>query len=208
MKKTIHLPLWARIQLWLMNPTIFGMHLLAFSVYYSGCDTVIPDPVCSDCPDKELGRVRSIFLQRVDYTFVDITNPVEWQTAIQNRDVYVFPYTKGTFTMNEVLTPGFGNVEEDMDSYENILAVMEPNFKDNRAFWNAMKKSHAFKVGWRTESYVYVSDTPAVIIPKFKVDDDLRSKVIWDLGFKFIQEDIPQIVDMPVGTFDLCITPS
>ncbi len=177
------------------------------SIYYPGCSLTIPDPVCSDCPEKELGRVRSIFLQKVDYTFVDYTNPLEWQAAILAKNVYVFPYTKGTFTMTETLTQSFGNVEEDLDSFENVLACMEPNFAANYSFWNAMRKAHNFKVGWRTETKIYVSDVPATIIPKFKVEDDLKSKVIWDLGFKFTQENIPQIIDMPVGTFDRCIAP-
>lgn len=178
------------------------------SVYYPGCSLVIPDPTCSDCPTKELGRVRSIFLVKTSYTFADITNPVEWQTAITARNVYVFPYTKGTFTMNPVLSPGFGNVEEDLDSYENTLEVMEPNFAGNCNFWNAMKRSNAFKIGWRTESYVYLSSVASKIIPKFGVEDDLKSKVNWNIQFKFVQEDITCPTDMPVGTFDRCIVPS
>ena len=174
-------------------------------IYYPGCSAIIPDPICSDCPTKELGRVRSLWLQDINYTFTDITNPAEWATAIANRHVYVFPYTQGTFTMFEVLTQGFGNVDEDLDSYECVLACMEPNFAGNRDFWNAMKSSHVYKVGWRTQTKIYYSEVPATIIPKFKIDNDLKSKVIWDLGFKFIQEDIPYVVDMPMSVFDQCI---
>lgn len=182
-----------------------ALDMIQRSVYYPGCSLVIPDPDCSDCPTKELGRVRSVFLVNTSYTFADITNPVEWQTAINNRDVYVFPYTKGTFTMNEVLTQGFGNVDEDVDSYENVINAMEPNFAANCAFWDAMKRSHNFKVGWRTQTKIYLSSVGATIIPKFNVEDDLKSKVIWNLTFKFVQEGLPCPVDMPVGTFDRCI---
>lgn len=178
------------------------------SVYYPGCSLVIPDPTCSDCPEKELGRVRSIFLQKTSYTFTDITDPAEWDAAIQSRDVYVFPYTKGTFTMTEVLTQGFGNVDEDVDSYECVLAVMEPNFASNCEYWNSMKAAHNYNVGWRSQTKIYKSDVAATIIPKFKIDDDLKSKVIWDLGFKFVQEGLPCPIDMPVGIFDRCIVPS
>ena len=110
------------------------------SIYYPGCAIVIPDVVCSDCPTKELGRVRSLWLQKTSFSFIDITNPVEWANAIQARDIYVFPYTQGTFAMNEVLTQGFGNVDEDVDSYECVLTCMEPNFAANHDFWNVMKK--------------------------------------------------------------------
>lgn len=175
------------------------------AVYYPGCDIIIPNPVCSDCPEKELGRVRSLWLQKASYTFADITDTHEWELAIQNNNVYVFPFTQGTFAMNEVLTQGFGNVDEDLDSYECVLACMEPNFAANRDFWNAMKKSHEYKIGWRTQTKIYYSDVAATIIPKFKIDNDLKSKVVWDLGFKFVQESIPQIIDMPMSVFDRCI---
>ena len=93
------------------------------SVYYPGCALVIPDPSCSDCPTKELGRVRHLALKKVSYTFADITNPVEWAAAVVSRDVYVFPYTKGTFVQTANESPSFGNVEMQLDSYSSVLSL-------------------------------------------------------------------------------------
>ena len=45
------------------------------SVYYPGCSITIPDPECSDCPDKELAGMRSFFLVKETFAFVDITDP-------------------------------------------------------------------------------------------------------------------------------------
>lgn len=186
----------------------FSASMRQLSVYYPGCSLVIPDPVCSDCPEKELGRVRSIFLQKTDFEFSDITNPLEWAQAIQDRSIFVYPFTKGSFTMSEVLTDGFGNVDQDLDSYEFNIAAMEPNLAANRDHWNALKKAHNYRVGWRSQTKIYRSAVAATIIPKFGIEDDPKSKVIWNLGFKFVQEAIPEILDMPVGTFDRCIEPS
>lgn len=177
------------------------------SVYYPDCAT-ISDPGCSDCPSKELGRVRSVFFKRTDYTFVDITNPIEWQTAIQNRDVYVLPYTKGSLDMAENLEDGFGNVDQDLMSYSFTLNIMDPQFPDNCSFWNSIKRNNNYQVGYRTETKIYLSDVGATIIPKAPIADDLKSRVVWNVIIKFIQENIPCPQDIPNGTFDRCILPS
>lgn len=175
------------------------------NTYYPGCDEIITDPVCSDCPTKELGSVRSIFLQKVGFEFSDITSFAEWSDAICNKNVYVFPYTHGSLEMAEQLSQGFGNVAQDVDSYEFTLNAMEPNYVDNCNFWNDMKRSHQWRVGYRTQSKVHLSDVAALILPKAPIADDLKSKVIWNITFKFIQENIPCPVDMPVGVFEQCI---
>jgi len=174
------------------------------SIYYPGCADIIP-PSCSDCPEKEGAGIRSIFFQKKSYSFTDITDPDEWQTAICSKDVYVFPYTRGTLEIAEQLAAGFGNTSQDLDAYEFTLNVFEPNFLDNCNFWNTIKKSKDFLVGYRTESKIYVSDNEALIVPKAPIAEDLKAKVIWNIIIKFTQEDIPCPVDMPVGTFDRCI---
>ncbi len=175
-------------------------------VYYPGCAIVIPDPACSDCPTKELGRVRHLALKKVSYTFLDITDPVEWQAAIDARNVYVFPYTKGTFTMTPNESDSFGNVEKQLDSYSNVLELMEPNFKSNRDFWNSIKNSFNFVPIWGSATQIYQATVPATIIPSFKIDDDVKSIINWNLKIEFTQSDIPVITTAPNGTFDRCIT--
>lgn len=174
------------------------------ALYYPGC-APIDDPLCSDCPDKEFGGIRSIFLKKKSYSFADITDPTEWATAICNKDVYVFPYTRGSLEEAETLAGGFGDTLQDLDSYEFTLNVFEPNFLGNCDFWNSIKKSKDFQVGWRTETQIYMSDVTTLIVPKAPVPEDLKTKVVWNIMFKFVQENIPCPLGLPIGTFDRCI---
>lgn len=175
------------------------------SIYYPGCADVITPPVCSDCPDKESAGIRSIFLEKVSHTFTDITDPTEWNTAICAEDVYVFPYTRGSLEIAEQMSAGFGDTQEDLDAYEFTLNVFEPNFSDNCDFWNTIKKSKNFRVGYRTENFIYVSENAALIVPKAPIAEGLNAKVVWNIIFKFTQENIPCPVDIPVGIFDKCV---
>jgi len=175
------------------------------SVYYPGCDTTIPSPTCSDCPDKELGGVRSFFLQKDTYSFADITDPLEWNTALANEDVYLFPKSRGTIEQTEVESAGFGDQAMVVDGYDFVVNVFEPNFVPNVDFWNAIKKSNNYKIGWRTETQVWVSDEACGIIPKAPVGEDLKLAVIQNVICKFSQEDYPTPSDVPVDVFDRCV---
>ena len=175
------------------------------SIYSPGCSETIVAPICSDCPDKELAGIRSLFLEKTSHSFTDITDPTEWETAICAEDVYVFPRTRGSLDIAEQLAAGFGDTLEDLDSYEFTLNVFDPNYLNNCAFWNTIKKSKNYKVGWRTETKIYYSDKASLIVPKAPVAEDLKAKVIWNIMFKFTQEDNPCPSDIPVGIFDDCI---
>ena len=174
------------------------------SIYYPGCADITP-PVCSDCPDKELAGIRSLFFKKKSYSFIDITDPTEWTTAICNEDVIVLPYTRGSLEMAESLSAGFGDTLQDLDSYEFTLNVFEPNYLNNCSFWNTIKKSKDYQVGYRTETKLYCSQNNALIVPKAPVAEDLKAKVVWNVMIKFTQEDIPCPYDIPVGIFDRCI---
>ena len=175
------------------------------SVYYPGCGTTIPDPQCSDCPDKELGGIRGFFLVKETYSFTDITDIAEWQTAITNKDVYLYPKSRGTLEQTETESQGFGDQSTVVDGYDFVLGVFEPNFVDNVDHWNAMKRANNYKVGWRTETKLYMSDNAAGIIPKAPVVEDLKIPVLWNIMFKFNQEDYPTPYDIPSTLFDQCI---
>jgi hypothetical protein len=177
---------------------------MSFPYYPGGCNN-IPQPNCSDCPTPELGRVRSLFFKRNDFSFVDITNAVEWQNAICNNNVFVFNKTRGTVDMAENVEQGFGDMEEMLQSYTYTLNIMEESYPNNCAFWNTIKNSLIFNVGWRTQNNVYVSKAIATIIPKAPVPDDLKQRINWNIMVKFTQQDIACALGMPVGTFDKCI---
>lgn len=179
------------------------------SVYYPSCGSV-PDPTCSDCPPKELGRTRSIFYQRVDFEFTDPTNPIEWDAAIQARNVYIFPYAKGALSPSPNLQDGYGNVDQDYMSTSYSLDSMLSTNLDAQTigFFNSVKRNNNYRVGWVTETLVWRSSVGATIIPTLPVADDLKSRVTFKVDHKFVQEDIPVPTMKPAGIFDRCILPS
>lgn len=176
------------------------------SLYYPGCPTSQADPVCSDCPTKELGDIRSFGFVRTTFAFTDISDAAEWQIGINAKDIFVFPFGRGTLEMNENLQPGFGDQIETLDGYEFVATVSEPNYKDNCDFWNDIKRSKEWKFFYRTETQVHLADSIATIIPKAPIADDKKQSVIWTAIVKFSQEDIPCPSNVPVGTFTECIS--
>lgn len=175
------------------------------SIYYVGCPETIPDPACSDCPVKELGDVRSLFLVKNDFSFTNISSTAEWTTGLNAKDIYVLPWTRGGLTVTPNETPGFGDTDIDIDGFNFELNVFEPNYAGNCAFWNEIKRSKNFKVGYRTETQVHESDGTAQFIPMAPIAEDKKASVLWNIVVKFSQEDIPCPSTTPTGVFDRCI---
>jgi hypothetical protein len=174
------------------------------SIYNPGCGEITP-PVCQDCPTKELGRVRHFWLQKVTYTFADITDAAEWATAICNGDVYVFPYANGTIEQAELLSDGYGNVPQTLDSYEFTGNLHEPQYKNNIAFWNDVKRSNQFLFGYCTQTLGHLSEVPAMFFPKAPVSADVKSKIDLNIMVKFVQEDLIEPFVFPTSVFDVCV---
>ena len=174
------------------------------TIYYPDC-AAVPTPTCSDCPPKELGGIRSVWFQKQTFSFIDISDPAEWTAGILSGDLIILPKTRGSLEMAEFLENGFGDIPQSLGSYDITLTFFDPNFIGSCAFYNAIKNSTTYLVGWRTESKVYLSAKPALFIPKAPVSEDLKTRVVWNVMAKFTQEDIPCPLDMPVGTFDRCI---
>lgn len=176
------------------------------SIYYPGCPDVISDPVCSDCPPKELGDIRSMALVRTDQPFTDITDTAEWTTKINAKHAYIFPYTRGGLSVAPNETEGYGNTETDIDGYSYIANVFEPNYGGDWAFWNSVKSSKNYTLVWRTETYVHQSDNSVNIIPMAPITEgDKKARVRWNIQFKFEQEDLPRPYTTPTGVFDVCL---
>ncbi|MGR3220318.1 MAG: hypothetical protein ACUZ8H_10965, partial [Candidatus Anammoxibacter sp.] len=158
------------------------------SVYYPGCTTDQASPVCTDCPTKELGDIRSFGFVKNTFSFTDITSTAEWTTGLNALDIYVFPFARGSLEMNENIQPGFGDTLETLDGYEFVANVFEPNYAANCNFWNDIKRSKEWRFFYRTETQVHITDNVATIIPKAPIADDKKQSVIWTAMVKFTQE--------------------
>ena len=175
------------------------------SIYYPGCPDNIPNPSCSDCPSRELGDVRSLFFVKKSYSFADITDASEWYTAIAAGSIYVFPYTKGSMSQTATESAGYGDQETTLEGYEYVIDAMEPNYKDNWGFWDAIKNSKNWRVGYRTESLVHLADNVCQVTPTQPVTEDKKAAVVWNINVKFSQDDLLRPYDVPTGVFDICI---
>jgi hypothetical protein len=181
-----------------------GIHGPDYTIYIPGCGTP-PPPTCQDCVVKELGRVRGIWLQKSSFTFTNISDPNQWQNAICNQNVYVFPYINGSATQAEQLSDGYGNVPQTLDSYEYTLDVHEPKYTNNIAFWNYIKRSNSFLVGYKTQFSLHLSQVSAMFFPKAPVSADIKSKIDLNIIIKFVQSDLIQPVIDNSGVFNNCV---
>jgi len=174
-------------------------------IYYPGCPTGQAAHICSDCPPKELGDIRSYGYVKSDFTFTDITDNTEWNTGILAGDIYVVTHARGSLTTNPTIVSGFGDTVEELDGYEFEAVVFDPNYADNCNFYNDIKRNKDWKFFYRTETKVHISDTVATIVPKPVIGEDKKASVIWEVSNKFIQTDIPCPSDIPTGIFVECL---
>lgn len=166
------------------------------SIYIPGCANP-PAPICNDCFTKELGGIRGIWVQKTTYTFVNIEDPNEWEAAICAGNIYVFPYTNGTFDMAANTSEGYGNTPTTLDSYTCTLTFHEPNLvwngsglNGNVPFWNFIKNGASYLVGWKTQTQIWLSEVAAQFTPTTPIQTDIKTKIDIMVVATFVQEDM------------------
>ena len=175
-----------------------------YGIYYpTGCDSDIPNHICTNCDDIEHGRIRSIAFISDDWSFNDITNPVEWTNGITQKKIIVIPDVNGTFDGGaEVEADGYGDQQTKLVGYNFTLDFKDPNYKDNGAFYQAIKNSRNYQIAFRTETQIHVSGVTVEIIPKNPVTANTTDEVVWDVTAKWSAGDLPLPFDAPLGTFN------
>lgn len=177
-----------------LTDIVFGSSLSGISIasiYTPGCGN--PPPItCEDCPEIELGGVRSIWIQKDSYTFTDITDPNEWEAAICAQNVFVFPFTNGTVAMDPNMSDGFGNTPTALDSYTYTIDFKEPQYVKNVPFWNFVKSGNSYLVGYKTQTLLHLSLVPAQFTPMAPVAKDVKTRVNMTAKATFVQADLIQ----------------
>ena len=176
---------------------------LASSLFYpEGCDADLGSHVCDPCPTKELGRVRGVAFIRNDYTFTDYEDTAQWETGILSGQIFVIPETNGTYDGGTpTYSTGFGDADQSYDSSTFKLVIKDPNFLGNRAFYNALKKSRNYRVAWRSQTILQISDVACTAVGKAPIADDIKSVRTRDVEITFTQSDDPAEYTMPDGVF-------
>jgi len=153
---------------------------------------------------KGIRRYKEFGVEKNTFTFTDITNPTEWTNAICNKNVYVIPFTRGSLAVTPVEAQGFGDSTTVNDGYDYVLSVFDPNYTGNCNFWSDIAKRRDFNVMYRTETKIHQSTNTVGIAVTAPVEEDIKSKVLWNITVKWSQEDPLCPLDIPVGIFDRC----
>lgn len=177
---------------------------MAYSVYYpSGCDVEVGQHYCNVCPTPELGRIRSVAFIKTGFEFNDPTDPTEWELGISNMDIIIIPQTNGSFDGGtEVESAGYGDQSTKLVGYNFTATYGDPDYKDNAAFYNTLKRSRNYRFAYRTENLVHITDSAVSVIPKSPVGEDINSEVVWSVLVKWSEADLPVPYVAPAGIFE------
>ncbi len=162
--------------------------------------------VCTGCPDTELGRVRSMAFYKKTYEWVDVEDPTEWQTAMDNGDVIVIPETNGSYDGGGTpkTAPGYGDTKTRLIASTFKISYKDPDYEPNYDFYNDKKAANNWIPIFRTENFIHVADATASFVPKDVVEDDVESEVIWQVDVEWSSRNHPSLHAIPEGIFDTC----
>lgn len=177
--------------------------------YPSGCDANIADHSCGTC-GIELSRVRSVAFINKEYypTLIqDAEDATLWAAGIASGDIFIYPEVQGEFdggTPN--MGQGYGDTEEQLNSYTFMVAFKDPNYVGNRNHYNTIKGSRNFHIAYRSERVLSISDEPCTIVPKNPIQNDLKLERTWDVEVKWTSENFATEVTTPDNVF-VCYVP-
>lgn len=177
---------------------------MAYPVYYpAACDSAIPDHYCNVCEKTEKARIRSAAFISNDWSFINPSDPTEWEDGITQKKIIVIPRTNGTFDGgSEVESQGYGDQQTTLTGYNFQAVFNDPNYKFNADFYNALKNSRNYKFAYRTETQTHLTDVTVQAIPKNPVAEDLTAEVVWNVTVKWSDDDLPVPFDTPAGIFE------
>jgi hypothetical protein len=177
--------------------------------YPSGCDTSIADHICGTC-GVELSRVRSVAFVNKQYyptLITDLEDVALWNAGIASGDIIIYPEVQGEFdggTPN--MGQGYGDTEEQLNSYTFMLTFKDPNYVGNQPHANTIKNTRNWHVAYRSETVLAMSDEPCTIVPKNPIANDLKLERTWDYEVKWTSENFPAEVESPSSVFT-CYVP-
>lgn len=150
------------------------------------CETEIPYHECAPCDPGEYGRIRQAAFVKKSYVFTDITDASEWQTAVQNKDVFLIPATHGELAeASPKVGTGYGDIPESLNGYDFQVTFFDPDYIQNCDFYNALVGSRDFKLMYKTSSKGHLTNVAVTIIPVAPIADDLNARIEWKVIVKW-----------------------
>jgi hypothetical protein len=171
--------------------------------YPSGCDEIQVND-CNVCV-TENARVRKVALIHKDYysTLIsDAESPSIWITGILANKIIIYPETNGEYDGGvPTFGRGFATAPETLLAYKFAVNINEPNYQSNRNHWNKLAGSRNYYVAYCSENIMNITTKVCNIIPKNKVDNDLKAEVVWNIDFKWSDFELPLQYNIPQGVF-------
>lgn len=170
------------------------------------CETgSIPEYVVDAQNCFEPGRIVAVAFIKTSYTFTDITDPTEWQTAITAGDVKIHKKVRGSYpAASDVTAPGLGNQESQVIGATHQMTFVDTAIKGNSGYWNAFRLSNAWKVAFvvgKDYDKLFEVDATVQISARQVVEESLDSRVVWQVNVGWSDIDSPTVGDVPAGVF-------
>lgn len=174
------------------------------SIYYPTCSEELLDHFCDPCDDGELGGVRSIFYYK-DGAFSLSQDPsaAEFEAAVAAGLCVIVPSTRGTYDGGApTFDKGFGDTDQTFASSSYKLTYTDPNYVQNRAFYNALQSQSQWMIGWRSETQIHLSEKTVTAYGKDPHQEDVKTRVYWEVEVAWVSKVKPLIYDTPSGVFE------
>lgn len=148
---------------------------------------------CDPCEEPEYGNVRSVALIKDGTVLATPPTLIEWTAAVESGDIIVIPESRGTFDGGTPkMGPGYGDIKERKLGDDYVLAIKDPAYAANSAFW-AAAEGQKWNLAWRTSSQLSYVDAKVSITAKAPVAEDIESEVIWEVEAKWFSGNKPKI---------------
>ena len=184
----------------LLIPMPKGVAMMAIT-YPTDCDDLPGTHYCDECDDPELGRIRGIALIDKDFAFTDPTSYTQWFNGIAAGSIIIIPFTRGSFAGTPKEGTGYGDQATKYMGTDYELTFYDPNYATNRDFYNALKRYQKYKVAYKTETKVHITDKVCQVLPLAPVADDITSEVVWEVKCKWSSQNEPTPYTAPDGIF-------
>jgi hypothetical protein len=153
---------------------------------------------------RERGRVGGVAFKKACYTFADITDPNEWDTAIASGDVLLLLNVRGDKPKaSTTAIPGYGR-QKDI----NIVKDFTLNYKQaevtddaNADFYNDLFFSNDLEIIYVTETKLWLNSGVVRIDVDTVVQEAIETIVEWDVTVTWQSQEVGIPYDIPTGVF-------
>lgn len=162
--------------------------------YDTSCEEEAPQHVCSSCDDGEENRIGSAAAIHEDY--IDTLRASQelqatWDAGILSGDIILFPAVNGSIAEEPNFVPGYGRVEEEYQRTKFTVKFIDPNWADNHASYNLLRRNRRYHIAYAHGSQTQISLNPASWRPKETSETSTLTNRTWDVEVVFTQRDNP-----------------